>query len=532
MKPMSPATGLAVHRGSDPVRQNRPITYLLYSATTSRSLQKSLGRAEYSYYFVREKFRAMLEKRATVIVVADPEKEVDAIYDLMRAQGRDCVFLSFCPPHRMPRTTRCPTVPVFAWEFDSIPDEVWDDDERNDWRTVLARGGQAITHSQYSAQAIKSAMGSDFHVEAMAAPVWDHYQPPRGNSSKRALDEHAKLELHRAVVDTRTPSTFMVTASNPLVPRRSFANRLNVTAVYAIAWYRDVVRDLLPLALKKRISQLGGALHRFVRKRTVGTRPREHRELVHLELGGMIFLSVFNPWDGRKNWTEMLTAFCCSLATYPDATLILKFVHADSSGAMEEVRSILTRLPPFRCRVIAIDEFLDDDRYRQLLAAATFAVNSSLAEGQCLPLMEAMSCGTPVISPRHTGMREYVDGQVGFVLRSSLELCCWPHDPRGVLRARRYRGDWQSLVEAYRDAYRLAKEQPERYRRMSEVAASRMQSHCSEQSVYEKLQRFLQQTVERSSPVMQRGPVGDRPLAAAVCPTREEQNSVQDRIAL
>ena len=146
--------------------------------------------------------------------------------------------------------------------------------------------------------------------------------------------------------------------------------------------------------------------------------------------------------------------------------------------------------------------------------------------------MEAMSCGVPVIAPQHTGMSDYVDDQVGFVVKSTPELCCWPHDTRGVFRAQRYRIDWQSLVDAYRDAYRLAKKQPERYRRLSETAAARMQSYCSEVRVYEKLQRFLQQTVERSSAVMQGDPVGDRPLAAAVCPTREEQNSVQDRIAL
>jgi hypothetical protein len=543
MKPTSPATGLAVRRAGDPVQRNQIATFLLYSATNSNNLQGSLGRSEYSYYFVREKFRVMLEKRATVLVVAEPEKEVDAIYDLMRSQERDCVFLSFCPPHRMPPPTRCPTVPVFAWEFDTVPDEVWDDDARNDWRTVLSRRGQAITHSQYSAQAVRCAMGTDFHVESMAAPVWDDYQPAQGKPSKRAIHQRVKLELNRAVVDSRAPSTLVTAkASLPVLRRRGLANRLKVTGVYAIHWYRDVVRDLLPLALRKGISRLGGALHRFVRNCTAGTRAREPvpeptpeaqpHEPVRLELDGTIFLSVFNPCDGRKNWNEMVTAFCCSLTARADATLILKFVNADCSEAMAEVRSTLAKLPAFQCRVIAIDEFLDEGRYRQLLAAATFIVNTSLAEGQCLPLMEAMSGGTPVISPRHTAMSEYVDGQVGFVLRSSTELCCWPHDPRGVFRARRYRGDWQSLVEAYRDAYRLAKEQPEHYRLMSETAAARMRQFCSEESVYEKLQRFLRQTVAPVRLELARSVATDALQIATAYPMREEKNLVQNRLAL
>jgi glycosyltransferase involved in cell wall biosynthesis len=493
--------------------------YLLYSAVGSNKLAKKLGHAEYSYFFVREKFRKMLERHATVIVVSEPEREVDAIYDAVRAEGRDCVFLSFCAPHSMPRDIRCPTVPVFAWEFDTIPDEVWDDDARNDWRAVLSSVGQAITHSQYGAQAVASAMGTQFPVASIPAPVWDNYRPGDGAPAKRMANETAELELDGAIVDSRRPSTF---AEFSAAARRPGAfHRLKVTARYAVDWYREVVRDLLPAAIRKSFMQLGAALRYAVarRRRTHSSRSRES---LGVELDGQIFLSVFNPLDGRKNWQDMLTAFCSSLRDCPDATLILKFVHVDSSLAMEDVRSMLRRLPPFQCRVIAIDEFLDKDRYRQLLAAATFAVNSSLAEGQCLPLMEAMSGGTPVITPNHTGMSDYIDADVGFVVRSSPELCCWPHDTRWVYRARRYRIDWQSLVEAYRDAYRLAKEHPERYRRMSEAAAARMQSYCSEQTVYERLQRFLQQALALPRPAPELVNASDRPLAAAARATIDQ----------
>lgn len=472
--------------------------YILYSETNSDNVRTKLGQSEYSYYFVREKFRAMLEKRATVIVVTDPESEVDAIYDSLRAQGLDCVFLAFCPPHRMPPKTRCPTVPVFAWEFDTIPDEIWDDDARNDWRSVLASAGQAITHSRYSADAVKSAMGPDFCVAAIPAPVWDDYCPAGGKPSTRALDAVAEIKFVGTIVDSDEPSTFadarQIAKSSPR--RRSLADRLK---------------------LKKRVARLKRKLNKLVgwlSGQDLVSRPR-HDAAVRLALRGTIFMSVFNPGDGRKNWSEMLTAFCCSLSDRPDATLVLKFVSAYCSAAMAEVRDTLVRFPAFKCRVIAIDAFLDDDQYRALLAASTFAVNSSLGEGQCLPLMEAMSSGKPVIAPRHTGMIDYVDSEVGFVTRSSLELCCWPHDPRGVFRARRYRGDWQSLVDAYRDAYTLANEQPESYQRMSETAVIRMRDFCSEQRIYEKLERFLRDSAVLSHATLERTSLAGRPLAAA-----------------
>jgi glycosyltransferase involved in cell wall biosynthesis len=489
--------------------------YLLYSATNRDNLRDKLGHAEYSYFFVLEQFRMMLEKRATVIVVSDPENEVDPIYDAMRRQGHACVFLPFCAPHLMPRNIRCPTVPVFAWEFDTIPDELWDDNPSNDWRAALSSVGGAITHSRYGARAVACAMGSHFPVEWMPAPVWDNYFSAERVPARSVPAVGIELAATGTIADSHPPPASAALPRS--APKRNFRWRLIATARYAHAWYRDVVRDLLPPAVKTFASRVGGVVHRFVDRRRKPNQPPRPRggKPIPLELDGYVFLTVLNPHDGRKNWQDMVTAFCASLRHCADATLILKFTNVDSTSAMDEVRRLLSKVPPFQCRVVALDSFLDASQYRKLVVASTFAVNSSLAEGQCLPLMEAMSCGVPVIAPRHTGMSDYVDDQVGFVLRSSQEPCCWPHDTREVFRARRYRIDWQSLYDAYRDGYRLAKEKPEQYRQMSEAAAARMQSYCSEARVYEKLQRFVECIVSVAQPVSELVPIRDRSTTAA-----------------
>jgi len=496
--------------------------FLLYSATNHENLRDKLGHAEYSYFFVLEQFRTMLEKRATVIVVSDPATEVDRIYDVMGKQGRACVFLPFCPPHLMPRDIRCPTVPVFAWEFDTIPDELWDDDPRNDWRAALSSVRGAITHSQYGAHAVASAMGRHFPVEWIPAPVWDNYAAAERCPPRSVPAAATELAVTGRIVDSGRPST--LTAS-PSPPRRSLIWYLTATARHALAWYRDVVRDLLPSAGQALVSRLGVLLRRSVEN------PRESKwnasppvcEPVALKFGGYIFIAVLNPHDERKNWQDLVTAFCTSLRDCSDATLILKFTSVDSYSAMNEVRSLLRRLPPFRSRVVALDAFLDASQYRALLATSTFAVNSSLAEGQCLPLMEAMSCGVAVIAPQHTGMSDYVDDDVGFVVRSSHELCCWPHDTRQVFRARRYRIDWQSLAEAYRAAYQLAKDRPEQYRRLGEAAAARMQSYCSEARVYDKLQGFIDRIVPLPRPTPELVSINDGPVAVAAHATVDQE---------
>lgn len=64
-------------------------------------------------------------------------------------------------------------VPVFAREFDSIPDEGWNANAFEDWRIPLGRVPAAITHTSYAVDAIRSAMGADYPVWSIPAPVYD-----------------------------------------------------------------------------------------------------------------------------------------------------------------------------------------------------------------------------------------------------------------------------------------------------------------------------------------------------------------------
>jgi hypothetical protein len=122
--------------------------------------------------------------------------------------------------------------------------------------------------------------------------------------------------------------------------------------------------------------------------------------------------------------------------------------------------------------------------------------------------MEFMSCGKPAIAPRNTAMEEYVDEEVAFVVDSSPELCCWPHDSRNVFRAHRYRIDWHSLNTAFRNSYRVIKHDPARYAQMSARAVLRLRNHCSKEVALSRLRQFLH---DRKRPVQVGQPGADRP---------------------
>src|SRR5471030_77618 len=98
---------------------------IIYSDTNAGSIEKNLGLPEYSYYFVLKEFKPILERMGIVVPVTDPAREVDAIYRNAQAHGESCVFLSFSPPHKTAIGLECPTIPVFAWEFNTIPQEMW-----------------------------------------------------------------------------------------------------------------------------------------------------------------------------------------------------------------------------------------------------------------------------------------------------------------------------------------------------------------------------------------------------------------------
>jgi glycosyltransferase involved in cell wall biosynthesis len=205
---------------------------------------------------------------------------------------------------------------------------------------------------------------------------------------------------------------------------------------------------------------------------------------------------MLNPTDGRKNWHDILTAFCWAFRDVEDATLVLKMVKGDPHSYRRDLFLILARLSPFKCRVVTMDGFLEDADYRLLTEATSFYVNASNAEGLCLPLMEFMCAGKPVIAPRHTAMADYIDDTAAFIVGATPEHNVWPNDPRHLYSTMRMRLQWDTLVAAFEESYRVATHAPQRYADMGRNAAAIMSRYCSDAVVKEQLRMVLDQVVK------------------------------------
>lgn len=421
---------------------------IIHSETNKSNIQQNLGRPEYSYYFVLKEFRPVLERLGQVIEVSHPDELVDRLYFDCLSRGEDCIFLSFSPPHRTPIHYACPTVPVFAWEFSTIPTESWQGEPRHDWRLVLDACGMAITHSTFTVNAVRDVMGAEYPICAIPAPVWDRFAARGQQLSNRPVVEPVQLNLRGLLIDSRTTD---LRAYGPAE-----------------------LREGTPIALDGP--------------------PQD----CSLQLAGVVYTSVFNPYDGRKNWQDMLSAFCTTFRDTPDATLVLKLTHHDIANALNDMLHHLYKNQSYQCRIVLIHGYLADADYERLVQATSYVVNSSYGEGQCLPLMEFMSCGKPALAPLNTAMADYVDSDNAFIVASTDELTAWPHDPRAAYRTLRYMTDWDSLCSAYRASYDVAKTDAQRYARMSAHAVESLERFCSQASTEQRLLRFFEQRLQRA----------------------------------
>ena len=427
--------GRGGERVADALVDEAKTHFIVYCPTGVQAHAGMLGLPEYSYAFVLKAFAPVLARFGEVHVVDDPARQVDLLYQNYLLREENCLFLSFAPPHRTTLGLRCPTVPVIAWEYPTIPTEVWDEQAAHDWRWVLRQTGRAITLSSLAARAIKAAMGESFPVVAVPAPVWDR-RPDLHDLPLRPVQDTAEVAVDGVVLD---------------IPGYDL--------------HLDAATPQPPAA------------------------PLE--EPMRVVLTGVVFTSVFAPKDGRKNWPDLVTAFLAALSDRPDATLVLKMVGADVDDWWWELYDRVSRAPAFACRVLAIQGFLDDAQYGGLVAASHWVVNASNAEGLCLPLVEFMCAGRPAIAPRHTAMADYVDPLCALVVHSDEQYCGWPHDTRMGMTTTRNQVSWSALRDAYAEAYRLVIAEPEHHLALGRAAAEGMRIFCSDGQAANRLSSFL-----------------------------------------
>jgi len=218
-----------------------------------------------------------------------------------------------------------------------------------------------------------------------------------------------------------------------------------------------------------------------------------------LELSGVVYTTILNPFDLRKDWQDLLSALLLGLGDRPDVTLVFKLVVCPELAA-QAVNGMLHyygRLGlTHRCRIVLVTQYLSEDQMVQLARASTYYVNAARAEGACLPLQNYLAARRPGITPLHTAMLDYFDEELGFVVASHPEPASWPHDPEERISTRWHRLVWQSLHDQLRASYDVARQNLSRYRADANRGRERMNDHANAERVWPRLAAALDLAAE------------------------------------
>ncbi|WP_080990166.1 glycosyltransferase [Comamonas testosteroni] len=142
-------------------------------------------------------------------------------------------------------------------------------------------------------------------------------------------------------------------------------------------------------------------------------------DTLSLYKGDSIFLSVLNPFDKRKQFKSMLTAFQSALNQRPNIVLIVKLVIDNEVTRLVNIQELLDVHHDFQGksdRIIFISEQLTDSQMIKLAQLANFYLCTSSTEGLNLPMIEAMAQGVVPVSTNATAMADYIHGENAIVV--------------------------------------------------------------------------------------------------------------------
>ena len=543
----------------NPGDPSRPFAFLVSTTGCARGIKGSLGSAAYSYFFVLEALAPVLERLGTWRLLDRPESSLPFAAARAEADGYQPIHLALHPPQDVYLTPAVPNVIFPFWEFPDIPDRDFGHDTRQNWARVCSRADLILTACQFTADAFRRG-GVDCPIGVVPVPLKPaHFAVPDwspegswtltcrhvvwggGPTRPLQLEAGAAVEPDPAVAaEVSAPAP--VAAPRSGWKRRAFLaargvfrvvypwlgsktlerigrTRYYLTAAsgrcpetkqplpgpkpgmarlgYTIArdGYRVHVKRWLSLEALDKITKAKVKALRIVGRDPV-LAPDPLLPSTPLTIDGIVFSSIFNLGDRRKNHVDLLTAFLLAFRDRPDVTLVIKLA---TNPTREHHEINLLRLMyrglgiEHRCRLVVITDFLTDDQMADLMRVTTFYVNTSKAEGACLPLQQSLAGGRPSLAPDHTAMADFMDDRVGFVLGTSPEPTYWPHDPEMRVETSWNRLHWSDLHQGLLAAADLVENDFAGYQALARTARERMHAYASREVVEVALRAALAQ---------------------------------------
>lgn len=448
----------------------------------------NLGKPGYSHEFVAKLFKPILEKWGIVLEIRESQHELQKTVQESINNGLKPVHLSIMPYQDTVLAKGALNIVVPAWEFPDVPDYPFDGNPQNDWVRTCDQTDLCIVSGPFTRNAMAKS-GTKTPIAIVPTPVpQGYFELPMWNSKQTveidtwAFDFPARERSENSQVNCNN-------FHNGFSSEKSSSRR---KAIYRL---KMMIRRLHKIPAYRSTSNFvwDNLIYRKSRNRTC-PKGLPFPKIEKLALRGVVYTSIFNPYDGRKNWKDLLNGFLLSIGQQEDVTLVLKLASTDIREIRKIINYYIDRDLPHKCRIVFISAFLDDAQLLQLCGASTFYIHTTKAEGSCLPLMNYLAAGRPAVSPKHSCLEDYFHPEHGFVIASEQEPAAWPQEKKQPFRTTWARISWDSLREAIQESYRVAKN-PEGYSSMATKCRDDMREWASYESVKKKLKEALKNVI-------------------------------------
>jgi glycosyltransferase involved in cell wall biosynthesis len=461
---------------SDAVRKQRAL--VVSSVFTAAQTAAKLGREAYSYRFVYGAFEPLLRRWGPTVEITRPETRLHYALWLARRQNLEPIHLSFLPLHLMYIGHGAPNIAVPAWEFPDIPSTDFQNNPRNNWLRIANQLSVLVTHCHITRNAFLRA-GVKPPVHLVPVPIPNAYfQLPAWEPGQRLVVDCPCYIFPQPESPNGDASLW------PLRPAAGIGLRTKARYIY-----KSHVKPRLPRGVHRGLT-LAARAARALRTFGVDDGHVPYPISPKLELSGVVYTSVFNPFDPRKNFQDMLSAYLLALGDCQDATLVIKLVlcpELAAQGLKNMIHYYLGLGLRHRCKLVFVNAYLPDETMVELARGSTYYLNTSRAEGSCLPLQNFLAAGRPGVAPAHTGMADYLDENLGFTVACHPEPAAWPHDPEHRLTTTWQRLVWWSLHEQLRNSYDLVRKDQSGYQARAKHGRERMADFASAESVWPAL---------------------------------------------
>jgi glycosyltransferase involved in cell wall biosynthesis len=326
------------------------------------------GRSHYSYEIVRRKFEAAL--RLLGVEVHDVARPpIYAAPVSRRFLTEDCCHLIFKPAELIRIVKGVRNIGCVAWEFDKliVPKTLTRFRPARDMRRMLS----------------------------LPEEIWAPCE-----FTRRVFRDHGIRNVFRI------PAPISVPSSEPLefgeIPPE----------LDRIAWVNLRLGSGRDRDIDCRSPRPPSRLSNIIRNVYQGRRPD-------------IFLTILNPHDRRKNLTALIGGFLEFHAEYPNSLLLLKLVVDNEADGLDTVRAgvlprVISGYAPIDSNAVWLTTaYLPNRTLNELYRVCSAYLCTSRAEGQNLPLQEAMSFGLVPISTCHTAMLDYISEHNAVIIRST-----------------------------------------------------------------------------------------------------------------